>query len=301
MTVLNRRAALAMVALAPAALRAQVESLPGTITRHADIAGAGLLPRHIDAWRPDDSAGRPLPLLVMHDGQNLFTGDHAYGGQSWGVAEAATRLVTAGIIPPIMIAGVWNTAQRWRDYVPADLLGRLPAPIRGRFIADQQGESLSPAYLGFLADTVVPLLRREYPVVPGRVAIMGSSMGGLASLDALLLRPDVFGSAGCISTHWPIRDPKPDESRPIGAAIAGYLDANLGKPSGRKLWFDHGDQTLDQYYAPFQAIADARMAAKGWQIPRDTVSRAYPGAAHDEASWRQRVADPLTFLFSTAG
>jgi enterochelin esterase-like enzyme len=300
MTLLSRRCVLAAAALGPVALRAQAAGLPGTITRHADVAGSGLLPRHIDVWRPDGSAGKPLPLLIMHDGQNLFDGAHAYGGQSWGVVEAVTSLVAAGTIAPIMIAGVWNSAQRWRDYVPADLLARLPAAIRDRFTTEQQGESLSPAYLGFLADTVVPLLRRDYAVAPGRVAIMGSSMGGLASLDALLLRPDVFGSAGCVSTHWPILGPKPVETPAISAAIAGYLDAHLGKPRGRKLWFDHGDQTLDAFYAPFQAVADARLAANGWQSPRDTVSRAYPVAAHNEASWRQRVADPLTFLFNTA-
>jgi enterochelin esterase-like enzyme len=137
-------------------------------------------------------------------------------------------------------------------------------------------------------------------VQPGKVAVMGSSMGGLASLNALLLRPDVFNRAGCVSTHWPIRDPKPEEAPDISAAITGYLDAHLGKPMGRKLWFDHGDQTLDQFYAPFQIVADAHVAAHGWQSPRDTVSRAYPGAAHNEASWRARVADPLTFLFKQA-
>lgn len=299
MTMLTRRAVLAAAALAPVALRA-AEALPGTITRHANVAGAGLLPRHIEVWRPDGSEGKALPLLVMHDGQNLFTGEYAYGGQSWGVVEAVTRLVAAGTIPPIMIAGVWNSPQRWRDYVPADLVRRLPEVMQTRFITSQQGGSLSTAYLAFLADTVVPMLRRDYPVAPGRVAIMGSSMGGLASLNALLLRPDVFDRAGCVSTHWPILNPEPAGAPKVSAAIAGYLDAHLGKPADRKLWFDYGDQTLDQFYAPFQAVADARVKAHGWQSPRDTVTRAYPGAAHNEASWRARVADPLTFLFKQA-
>ena len=128
MTMLTRRAVIAAAALAPMALRA-AEALPGTITRHANVAGAGLLPRHIEVWRPDGSDGKALPLLVMHDGQNLFTGEYAYGGQSWGVVEAVTKLVAAGTIPPTMIAGVWNSAQRWRDYVPADLVRRLPLSL----------------------------------------------------------------------------------------------------------------------------------------------------------------------------
>ena len=299
MTMLTRRAVIAAAALAPMALRA-AEALQGTITRHANVAGAGLLPRHIEVWRPDGSDGKALPLLVMHDGQNLFTGEYAYGGQSWGVVEAVTKLVAAGTIPPTMIAGVWNSAQRWRDYVPADLVRRLPEVMQTRFITSQQGGSLSVPYLAFLAETVVPMLRREYPVAPGKAAIMGSSMGGLASLNALLLRPDVFDRAGCVSTHWPILNPRPEDAPQVSAAIAGYLDAHLGKPLERTLWFDHGDQTLDQYYAPFQAVADARVKAHGWQSPCDTITRAYPGAAHNEASWRARVADPLTFLLKKA-
>lgn len=304
--MLNRRSVLAAAALVPFAGRAAtpaaapltIAGLPGSVTRHEDFAASRLAARHIDVWVPPQAGARPFPLLLMHDGQNLFDAKAAYTGQTWGIAEAIMGLAAAGTIPPMIVAGVWNSADRWREYVPADLLRRVPAVARARFEASQKGGSLSEAYLPFLADEVLPMLRREYPVAPGKVAIMGSSMGGLASLNALALRPDIFNRAGCLSTHWPVEAALPGEATDIMAAVSAYLRTRVGPPRGRKLWFDHGDQGLDQHYAPFQAAVDADLALLGWRRGRDFTSRAYPGAAHSEGAWRARIADPLTFLFS---
>lgn len=82
----------------------------------------------------------------------------------------------------------------------------------------------------------------------------------------------------------------------MSAAIAAWL-GGIGAPDGRRLWLDHGDRTLDRLYAPFQTVADTTLRSAGWRQGRDVVSRTYPGAAHDEASWSARLADPLTFLF----
>ena len=34
------------------------------------------------------------------------------------------------------------------------------------------------------------------------LGIIGASMGGLSALNALIEYPNLFGFAGCISTHW---------------------------------------------------------------------------------------------------
>ncbi|MEY2883233.1 MAG: hypothetical protein RL490_957 [Pseudomonadota bacterium] len=295
--MITRRSLIAAAALLPMTARAG-ESIQ--FSRLPMVAGAGLKPRHIDVWQPPGSEGQALPLLLMHDGQNLFEPASSYGGKTWQVAEAVMALVAAGTIPPVMIAGVWNSGdQRWRDYVPKQLLDRLPPALAADFRNANGGGSLSDAYVAFLADVALPLLRQRHAIKPGKVTIMGSSMGGLASLNAVIRRPDVFAAAGCVSTHWPVFAPQPAAAPGIETAITAWLRDDLGAPAGRRLWFDHGDQTLDQYYAPFQAVADAALVRAGWQQPRDFTSRAYPGAAHDEPSWAKRVADPLTFLFKT--
>ena len=294
----------ALLAAAPALLASRGragESIQ--FRRHANLAGPGILPRHVDVWVPPDApAGHPLPLLLMHDGQNLFEPASAYGGVTWRVAETIMAGMAAGTLPPMIVAGVWNSGvQRWGDYVPADLMARLPAPLAVRFNQVGGGPSRSPAYLAFLADVVLPLLRNSYPVAPGKAFIAGSSMGGLASLNALMERPDLFRAAGCLSTHWPVLAPQPEpqagEVPAIEAAIAGWIHDRLGPPAGRRLWLDHGDQGLDQYYAPFQAVADKALLEAKWVQGQDAVSRAFPGTGHNEASWAARLALTFTFLF----
>ena len=306
---LSRRTLIAAAALAPVAARAQPAAakpklppgVPGRLVRHADVRSGFVAPRHVDVWLPPEAlAGARLPLLVMHDGQNLFDPASAYGGHTWGVAEALTTLAAAGTVPPTIVAGVWNTRARWREYMPARLLGLLPDAVRAGMEAEQGGASLSDGYERFLVDELLPMLRAAHPVSPGPAAIMGSSMGGLASLAALAEHGQAFARAGCISTHWPFADPrKAERAEPARAAVRAYVAGTLGAPHGRRLWMDHGDHTLDQYYAPYQANADVALDAAGWRRGVDYASRAYPGAEHSEPSWRARLAEPLAFLLGS--
>jgi len=303
---ITRRGLIAAAALVPMVASGQTPSdaprlppgVPGRLVRHADVRSAHVAPRHVDVWLPPEAeAGKPLALLVMHDGQDLFDPASAYAGHTWGVAEALSTLSAAGKVPPTIVAGVWNTGARWREYMPAQLLGLLPDGVRASMEGEQGGASLSDGYERFLADELLPVLRGAHPIAPGPAAIMGSSMGGLASLEALAEHPAAFARAGCISTHWPFADPrKADRAEPARAAVRTYIARALGAPQGRRLWMDHGDRMLDQYYAPYQANADAALDTARWRRGVDYESRAYPGAEHSEPSWRARLADPLLFL-----
>jgi enterochelin esterase-like enzyme len=179
-------------------------------------------------------------------------------------------------------------------------MARLPAALAARFNAQGGGPSRLPAYGEFIETVALPLLRARHPVAPGPVVVMGSSMGGLASLALLMRQPALFRAAGCLSTHWPVLNPEPADAPAIIAAITGWLRDGLGTASGRRIWFDHGDEGLDQYYAPFQAAVDGVWPQLGWQAGRDVVSRSFPGTGHNEKSWAARLALPLGFLFKTA-
>ena len=63
---------------------------------------------------------------------------------------------------------------------------------------------LADACLGFLAEQLKPAIDANYAARPGRddTLLMGSSMGGLISIYALLAYPQVFGAAAALSTHW---------------------------------------------------------------------------------------------------
>ncbi|MBU6214146.1 MAG: hypothetical protein KGP01_06870, partial [Actinomycetales bacterium] len=142
------------------------------------------------------------------------------------------------------------------------------------------------AYAQWCAESLIPKVveGRTWQVDPATVAVMGSSMGGLASAYALALRPDVYSSALCLSTHW----------LPGAHALARQLTQMLpAAERGARVWFDHGTLNLDATYGPFQETADAVMRERGYREPAQWRTTVYPGADHNEASWSARLPEVL--------
>lgn len=310
--IAHRRSVLAGLALLPWATAARAETpAAGRLVEHPTMTSAHAAARDVTVWLPpgyDDRRDARWPVLYMHDGQNLFDGSRAAYGTEWGVDEHVTRLQASGQMRAPIVVGVHNTPQRLREYVPAALISALPADMRDDVQAIYGGVPLSDGYLRFLVEELKPFIDRTYRTRSGRAdtAIMGSSMGGLISLYALMKHPDVFGGAGCVSTHWPLKiegldDPvalAPWRERLV-AAWTGVVRDGLPRAGDHRLYFDRGDETLDQFYAVFQTRIDETVRAAGWS-PERFRSLVFPGAQHNEASWNQRLDVPLIFLLPPA-
>ncbi len=304
----NRRAVLSGFAALPLATAARAEApTQGRLVEHPALPSALAQPRDVTVWLPpnyDEHPDRRWPVLYMHDGQNLFDGSRAAYGSEWGVDEHVARLQAGGQIRAPIVVGIHNTPLRLREYVPADLIRALPDDMRADVQAIYGGEPLSDGYLRFLVRELKPFIDRTYRTSPGRLdtAIMGSSMGGLISLYALMRYPLTFGGAGCVSTHWPLKvegldDPAlltPWRERLV-TAWTGVVREGLPPPGGHHLYFDRGDETLDAFYAEFQTRIDGTIRAAGWG-PDRFRSLVFPGAEHNETSWNARLDVPLTFL-----
>jgi enterochelin esterase-like enzyme len=118
-------------------------------------------------------------------------------------------------------------------------------------------------------------------------------MGGLITLYAVCEYPDIFGGAACLSTHW--TGIYVVEGNPVPDAVFQYLTTHLPDPENHKIYFDHGDQTLDALYPTLQKKADAIMKAKGY-TEKNWITRYFPGENHSEAAWGKRLNFPLLFL-----
>lgn len=296
---------LAVAAAEPSAPLPQVAS--GRVERLADFPSKHVPPRHVDVWLPEGYPdGGPYDVLYMHDGQMLFDAGTTWNRQEWQVDEVAGRLIAAGEVRPFIVVGIWNAGpRRWPEYFPQRAFDALDATQR-EALAAQAREAKQPLagegvqsrdYLRFLVEELEPEIERRFRVAtgPAHTAVMGSSMGGLASLHALSEYPQVFGAAACLSTHWPGGVPRDDS--PLPAALRAYVADHLPRAGMHRLWFDHGDATLDALYPPLQAQVDPLIAGKGYVQGKDWVTRAYPGTDHSERSWAARLADPLRFLF----
>jgi len=284
---------------------------PGELVQYRNFPSRHVEPRNVTVWLPADydPEGPPYAVLYMHDGQNAFDRRTASYGKEWGADEAAAKLVADRRIRPVIVVGIWSTSKRLREYVPAQAFDRLPPAYMERVRGLYGGTPLSDQYLRFLVQELKPFIDRTFNVRRDRrsTAIMGSSMGALISLYAISQYPDTFGAAGMVSTHWPMLLPPEGQKLSdadldaVAGAFEAYLRRKLPAPGRHRLYFDHGTETLDRHYAVYQARIDRLVAARGWIEGRDWISRNFPGAAHEEDSWRARVDVPLTFLLGAGG
>ena len=226
--------------------------------------------RALRVWLPPGYAANPgkrYPVLYMHDGQNLFDPKTAYSSE-WHIDEVAQRLIRAGGMREIIVVGIDNTPDRVAEYTPC--------------CDSRWGGGKVDAYGAFVIDTVKPLVDARYRTLPGRehTAIMGSSLGGIASVAIAARYPHVFGAAGSLSgSFW---------------WNSGTLIANPPPHLPVKLYIDAG--TANDGIDATRAY-HAAMLAQGYRDGRDLLYYEDAGGSHNERAWASRVYRPLTWFF----
>lgn len=277
----------------------KLPAITGTLKYHDKFPSEFVAARNVNVWLPPsyaEKADERYPVIYMQDGQNLHDPKTSFLGVDWGVDEALTELIAADKIQEAIIVGIWNSPQRVQEYLPAKMISSRPAPEKEAIFADlakiglklEEKQLLSDQYLKFLVQELKPFIDKQYRTRADcpHTFVMGSSAGALISLYAVAEYPDVFGGAGCVSTHWPIGD----------GLLIEYLKGRLPDPKTHRIYFDFGTETMDQGYEPYQKKMDAVMAAAGYEQDRNWLTRKFAGADHSERSWRARVHVPLEFF-----
>ena len=251
---------------------------------------------------------RKFPVLLMHDGQNLFDGELSYvKGSTWRAAETADREIAAGAVEPLILIGIGNTGhERMAEYTPTP--------------DTRLGGGKGPLYAKALVVELLPVAERDLRLTPGpaNMGIAGSSLGGLISLAIALQYPQVFGKVGVLSPSlwWDSRAVL-DEGRALQTKLP------------LRIWVDMGTAEGAVHLRDTEALTHL-LQHKGWVLdggsmlprsaPRPSGMRETPGAAgrtlqasgsvaaevhyervphglHNEAAWAARFGDVLRFLF----
>lgn len=241
--------------------------------------------RWVDVWIP---RGKPSGLLVAHDGQNVFDDRAATHHQTWDAARAASRAAARiGLTPPAVV-GVWNGSSALRPFrrgyelTPQKLIGSTMHIDRRLVNWYDPSQACGDEYQDEIADVIVPRVTRMIGAdLP--VAMMGASMGALATLYALGEHPELYGCGLTFSVHWPFA------GEPLVDALINHLPA-AGKV---RVWMQNGTCGLDSAYAPFQRRADELLVSRGYRPGRDFVSRALRRSGHNEWSWARRLPDAI--------
>jgi len=264
--------------------RYQVRGIPGEVIR-ADFDG-----RIVDYWQP---RGGSEHLLIAHDGQNVFDGrTSTHRGQTWKMAHSALRTSQRlGIKPPTIVA-IWHSSTasnpwgRAKDLTPQKYFG-AGEYINPRWnVPDLSLDLDAHGYLEKIFSEIIPTVA---PAIPSaQTAMIGSSMGGLATLYALSLHPEKFATALSLSPHWILSDEK----------FVEKMIAAIPDPGSHKVWMSIGTKGLDSDYLPLQRFADQEMAKKGYGR-HDYLSKVYKRSGHNERSWARYLDEPMSFWLTS--
>lgn len=166
--------------------RAHIDYDPGLlpeiriISEHFEIPQL-IRTRRITALLPHDyeQSDRRYPVLYLQDGQNLFDEYAPYG--NWALDKKLAQLAEKDMADVIIIAIDHARENRIVEFTPS--------------AKTKLGAGEGKKYVRFLADTLKPFVDKHFRTIPDRThtGIGGSSMGGLISIYAGLMYPEVFG------------------------------------------------------------------------------------------------------------
>lgn len=220
-----------------------------------------------------ENASARMPVVYMHDGQNLFDPAAAFGGVTWGVPGTMNAAANDGRFREAIVVGVNNTNDRLSEYTPTS------DPMYGGGRGD--------LYLRMLVEEVKPRVDAELRTLPGRedTVLAGSSLGGLISSYAGVRHAGTFGVIGAFSpsTWW-------------GGRVLLTLVAQTGAVRPARVYVDSGDSGPSNDDVTNTAELAAAYRSLGY---RDGLTLKYvvePGATHTESAWAGRLAAALDFM-----
>jgi predicted alpha/beta superfamily hydrolase len=231
-------------------------------------------------------------LIVAHDGQNVFDRKVATNRFTWRLAQQASRIFQEANLRPPTILAIFNSTSdldphgRALELTPErffreglKVTGKVPPGVT---VDHLRGD----AYLDDIFESILPIIseRESLDIGFAHRALLGSSMGGLATLYEVGRNPDRYSAALAFSPHWVLG----------GEPLVTRTIQSLPSPGQHKVWMSRGTKKLDREYEPHQLLADRLMTANGW-TRKNFMTKIYAGAGHNERAWAKQVSDALRF------
>lgn len=261
-----------------ASVRLVPRNAHGTFEELGTLDAHGIGHRRVRAFVPVRGLGQrsePRPLLVMFDGQNVFDDPGSFAG-GWHVHEVVAHFARTRRAPaPIVVAIDHGGYARIDELAPFD---------------DGKRGGKLPRLIDAVVDKLIPRIEARFELAAGYL-IGGASLGGLASLYAHLMHPDVFAGALAMSPSlWFTR-----------ARVAALLHGHA-RPAQSRIYLDCGGREGTGMWPPIDTFAQ-RLRNRGWtDTPARTDHRLMlrfdTRGKHNEAAWRRRFPKALRFLLA---
>ena len=243
----------------------QDEDITGTVYKHVYISRILEDKREVFVWLPTNyQKNTRYPLLVLHDGQNVFFPGASVSGNEWHLDESATDLLKSNNMNPIIMVGVGNTKNRTVDYSP-----HLGGANYGKALASE----------------LIPILKTKYSINDNKIGTMGASYGGLISLFLGWEMGSTFSMVACLSPAFQYKD-------------FNYIDSikNQDLPKRLKIAVVNGTKDLDAELQP--GVNKFIDMLKQKEFPNDDLMYwIADGKSHTELDWANQAKLILPWFF----
>ena len=214
---------------------------------------------------------KSYPVLYLQDGQNLFGEGSAYG--NWEI-DKKMAILSAQSKGDIIIVAI--------DHAEGDRLHEFAPYTHPKF-----GKGAGKKYANFIVRTLKPYIDRHYRTLPERqhTGIGGSSMGGLISIYAGLMYPEILGRLMIFSPS-------------LWVSEKIYFDSiEFFNPLDTKIYVYAGGKE-GQYMIPSVERLKEAVFKQGWSPERLQFQLSTdPKGEHTEARWSKEFPRALEWLF----
>lgn len=227
-----------------------------------------------------NSPNKRYPVVYMLDGQNLFSESSSYSYE-WQVDETVSVAKM-----DIIVVGIANGPERWKEYNPWDAVNYMGEKIEG------DGENT----FSFIKNSLKPYIDKTYRTLTAaeHTALVGSSLGGLMALYGAIEHSQTFGKVAAFSPSFSFATTEgqlflmPVQSNLINAAKKATAKADM------KLYFDVGEVEYGSFML-LESLHDAFLSAgfdsSQLHMVQDKLGR------HCELDWSRRLPGALAWMF----
>lgn len=222
------------------------------------------------------------PVVYMLDGQNLFSEALSYSYE-WQVDEtlALTQL-------EVIVVGIANGSERWKEYNPWNSVNYMGKNIQG----------LGKKTIQFIQEELKPYIDANYRTLKGAedTALLGSSLGGLMALYAVIEHNKTFGKVAAFSPSFSFTTVDAQASLdPEKSNLISAVKRVKSNNEKNKIYFDVGEVEYGSFVlldALYESFISAGYAPSQLKMVKDKMGR------HCELDWSKRFPVALNWLFN---
>lgn len=217
-----------------------------------------------------------FPVVYLQDGMDLVR-------QVFNLLNHKFRIKE---IPELIIVGI-EPNNRSHEYTP------WPATsLRGAGNPGFGGKGAE--YVAYISDVLKPHIDKTYRTLtdPEHTGIIGASLGGLISLYAGYLRPDVFGKIGALSaSFWYEGMMSFIETNPLPLHKEGKLFLSVGSLEGVY------KESIQRHMVPYTIRAHERFLEQG-MTTEQLKFVLEEGGTHDDVFFAKQFTEALQWMFT---